>query len=237
MTSDSVCTGERAALRKAIAEQDTTKDAVRVAHDSTNRSAEQVRSAEKKLAAFGDVDSAILEHRAASFKSAAQGGPKPTLALPDDLVRRERARDEAASAVAAAKAAHASLAGELAAAEKALHRAEFKVSEAANHVLVAGAIEPGGALTRIWSDLWATIDMLNGLRASLHVKLPPDIVRTLESFGAMDHRMFAGGRNDQLTRAGQHWRSYHTALCKCADATQPDLTNERVSSAVINRVA
>jgi hypothetical protein len=36
----------------------------------------------------------------------------------------------------------------------------------------AGAIEPGTALTRIWRDLWGTIDMLNALRASLRLKLP-----------------------------------------------------------------
>jgi hypothetical protein len=237
MTTDSVSTGERAALRQAIAERDTAKEAARVARDSTDRSEEQVRSAERKLAAFGDVDDAILKHRAASFKSAAQGGPRPSLALPDDLVRRERARDEAASAVAAAKAAHASLAGELAAAERALQRAEFKVSETAYEVLAGGVIEPGRALTRIWTDLWGTIDILNALRASLRVKLPPEIVRTLDSFSAMDHRQFPGNRNEQLSRAVQHWRSYHAALCECADATQPDLNNESVSSAVINRVA
>lgn len=73
--------------------------------------------------------------------------------MPEDLVRRERARDEAASAVAAARAAHASLARELAAAERALERAEFKVSEAALEVLAAGVIEPGRALTRIWRSM------------------------------------------------------------------------------------
>jgi len=237
MTSDSVSSDERAALRQAIAERDTTKEVVRVARDSIDRSTEQVRSAERKLAAFGDVDDAILKHRAASFKSAAQGGPKPTLALPENLVRRERARDEAASAVAAAKAAHASLTGELAAVEKALHSAEFKVSETASEVMAAGVIEPGRALTRIWTDLWGTIDMLNALRASLRVKLPPEIVRTLDSFGAMDHRQFPGGRNEQLARAGQHWRSFHAALCRSADAAQPDSIHDGVPPSAVERVA
>jgi hypothetical protein len=54
-------------------------DAERGQCSEPKHSGEQVRSAEKKLAAFGDVDGAILKHRAASFKSAAQGGPTPTL--------------------------------------------------------------------------------------------------------------------------------------------------------------
>jgi len=237
MTSNSVPTSQRDALRKAIAERGAATEAVRVARDSADRSAEQVRTAERTLAAFGDVDNAILRHRAASFKNAAQGGPKPSLALPDDLLKKERGRDEAASAVAAVRVAHGSLVGELAEAQAALRKAERKVSELAGQVLVAETTEQGGALTDIWNSLWATIDMLNALRASLRIQLPREVVRTLQSFEAMDHRMFAGGRNDQLARAAEHWRSYHAALCESADATQPGLNNESISSAVINRVA
>jgi hypothetical protein len=79
--------------------------------------------------------------------------------------------------------------------------------------------------------------MLNALRTSLRVKLPPEIVRTLDGFASMDHRQFAGNFNGQLAKAAQHWRSYHAALCKSADATQPDLNDESASSAVLNRVA
>jgi hypothetical protein len=237
MTSNPVPTSERAALRKAIAEREAAKEAVRVAGETADRSAEQVRNAVKKLAGFGDVDDAILKHRAASFKSAAQGGAKPSLALPEDLVRRERARDEAASAVAAAKAAHASLASELAAAENVVRKAESKVSEMAAEILVAVAAEPGRALTELWNVLWGTIDALNALRASLLVKLPPEIIHTLQSFEAMDHRQFPGGRNEQLARAIQHWKAYHSGLCKNADAAEPNPINDGVSSAVVERVA
>ena len=66
---------------------DAAKEAVRVASETAERAKGLVAAAETKLAAFGDVDGAILAHRAASFKTAAQGGPKPSLALPDDLVR------------------------------------------------------------------------------------------------------------------------------------------------------
>jgi hypothetical protein len=109
--------------------------------------------------------------------------------------------------------------------------AELMVSEAVGEVLVAEAVEKGGTLTDIWNNLWATIDALNALRASLHVKLPPEIIRTLQSFEAMDHRQFPGGRNKQVTKAIQHWRAYHSGLCKGADATEPTTINDGVSSA------
>jgi len=236
MTTNPVST-ERAALRLAIAERNAAKEVARVASETGDRSQEQVRNAEARLAAFGNVDDAILKHRAASFKSAAQGGPKPSLALPDDLVRRERARDEAASAAAAANAAHASLASELTQAKSALRKAELKVSETAGQVLVAEAAERGRSLSDLWNGLWSTIDELNALRSSPHVKLPNDIIRTLQSFAAMDYRQFAGGRNQQLARADQHWRLYYVALCKSADATPPDPINDSVASVVVERVA
>jgi len=114
--------------------------------------------------------------------------------------------------------------------------AELMVSEAVGEVLVAEAVEKGRTLTDIWNNLWATIDALNALRASLHVKLPPEIIRTLQSFEAMDHRQFPGGRNEQVTKAIQHWRAYHSGLCKGADATEPTTINDGVSSAVVERM-
>jgi hypothetical protein len=233
----------REQLRLAIAERDTTaKEAARLAAETTERARGLLTTAQTRLAAFGDVDGEILAHRAASFKGAAQGGPKPSLALPDDLVRRERARDEAASAVAAAKVAYDTLSGELATAENALRKAELAVSEKAGAVLVAEIAEQGRSLIGIWGGLWATIDELNALRASLlrGVNLPPDIVRTLNSFEGMDHRQFPGNRNKQLARAAQFWRAYHVALVASADATAPNSIDDgefTSSAAVVERVA
>jgi hypothetical protein len=237
MTTDPAST-MRAALATAISERDTAKQALRIASESAERANELLQAAKVKLAAFGDVDHEILQHRAASFKAAVQRTiPKATLELPEELICRERARDEAAATVRAVQAAHTNLVGEFAEAQASWRKAERNVSEAANSVLVAEIAARGQALTDIWNNLWATIDSLNALRTSLHVKLPNDVIRTLNSFESLDHRQFPGGRNEQLARASQHWRSYHTALCKCADATQPDPNNESVSSAVTNRVA
>jgi hypothetical protein len=240
MTPRPALTTEREVLKRAIHERDTVKEALRVASETAAKAKELLRAAQAKLAAFGDVNDEILKHRAASYKSAAQGGPKPTLSLPEELLRRSRDRDDAASAVAAVQAAHASLAGELAAAESALHKAESKVSEKASEVLAAGAAEPGRALTEIWNEMWSTIDALNALRLALRVKVPADIVRTLQSFEAMDHRQFPGGRNAALATAAQHWKAYHAALCADADATAPDSIDgdgDASSAAVVERVA
>ena len=229
-------TSQRAALRKAIVEREAGREAVRTAGESADRAKQLLRAAEAKLIAFGDVDGAILKHRAASFKSAAQGGPTPSLALPAELLKRERARDEAASAVAAARAAHGSLVSELAEAQAALRKAETTVSELAGQVLIVETAEQGGALTAIWNDLWATIDALNALR-STGVQLPREVVRTLQSFEGMDHRQFPGNRNEQLVRAIQYWKAYRNALCASADATQPNPLDGGVTPAATERAA
>jgi hypothetical protein len=233
-------TTERDELRKAITEREVARETFRVSSETAAKAKELLKAAQAKLAAIGDVNEEILNCRAASFKRAAQGGPKPSLSLPDDLVRRSRARDDAAATVAATQAAYASLSGELATAEVALHKAEAKVSEKASAVLVAGAAEPGRNLNAIWNELWATIDALNALRLALRVKLPADIVRTLQSFEAMDHRGFPGGRNAALATAAQHWKAYHAALCADAEAQAPtshDGDGNASSAAVVERVA
>jgi hypothetical protein len=229
-------TSERLALRQAIARIGPAKEKVEVAGRSSERGKQFLRDAQRRLEQFGDVDDAILKHRAASFKSAAQGGPKPSLALPVDLVARERARDEALASVAAAKAAHSSLVGELAEAQAVLSKAESKVSELADQVLIAEIAEQGSALMAIWNNLWAAIDALNGLR-STGVQLPREVVRTLQSFEGMDHRQFPGNRNPQLARAIQYWKDYRNALCESADATQPYPIDGGVTPAAADCVA
>jgi hypothetical protein len=235
-TSNPASTSERLALRQAIALVEVTKEKVEVAGKSSERGKQFLRDAQRRLEQFGDVDAEIRDVRTTSFKNAAKGGPKPSLALPADLLKRERARDEAASAVAAARAAHGSLVGEFAEAQAALRKAESKVSELADQVLVAEIAEQGSALMAIWNDLWATIDALNGLR-SAGVQLPRQVILTLQSFGGMDHRQFPGNRNPQLARAVQHWKAYRDALCQSADATQPNPIDGGVTPAAAERVA
>jgi hypothetical protein len=224
---------ERAALRQAIAARDAAKEKVGLAEASAQSGKRMLQAAQGKLDKFGDVNGAILRHRAASFKDAAKGGPKPSLALPADLLNKERARDEAASEVAAAKAAHQSLIGELADVQSALRNAERNVSELAGRVLIAETAEAGSALTEIWHDLWETVDSLKGL-ASL-VQLPREVAQTLQSFDAMDHRQWPGNHNTQRAQAASHWGAYRLALCTSADATKP--FDDGSTPAAVERVA
>jgi hypothetical protein len=228
MTTTSI--NPRDALRNAIAERDTAKERLGVAAEVVERAKAQVAEADTKLRALGDVDAAILKHRAASFKSAAKGGPKPSLALPAELLKREKARDETASEAQAARAAHADLVGQFAEAQAALRSAEWKVTELASKVLVAETIDQGEALIEIWASLWAKIDSLKALSSS-GVKLPIEILNVVRGFDAQDHRQFAGGRNPQLARATQYWQRYRAALSNSADATGPEPIDDGASSA------
>ena len=227
-------TSERLALRQAIANIGPAKEKVENASNSSERGKQFLREAQYNLEQFGDVDDTILKHRAASFKKAAQGGPTPSLALPPELLKRECAREEAIASLAAAKAAHSSLARELAETQAVLSDAESKVWELAGKVLIAEIAEQGSALMTIWSDLWATIDELTALRST--VQLPREVVQTLNSFSGLDHRQFPGGRNPQLARSVQHWKAYREALCKSADAAESEPIDGDVTPAA-DRVA
>jgi hypothetical protein len=134
----------------------------------------------------------------------------------------------------AAKAARVSLVGEFAEAQAALRDVESRVLELAGTVLIAEIAEQGGGLMAIWNDLWATIDLLNGLRSM--VGLPREVVQTLNSFSGLDHRQWPGNWKPQLASAVQHWKAYLEALCKSADATQPDPIDGDVTPAA-DRVA
>ena len=217
--------GKGAALSKAIAERDAAREALRIASEASQRGRELLQAAEDKLRSFGDVDGAILTHRARSFKSAAQGGSKPSLALPDDLLKRERGRDEAASAVAAAQAATESLAADAARSEKALRQAERQVSERAVEILVAEGIDVAATLRAAWQDVWEKLDALNALAGAsvlAPVRLPPDVIKLLQTLSAFDHRQFAGGHNAALSQAREHWRNRHAELCRDADSEMPE---------------
>jgi hypothetical protein len=60
-------------------------------------------SAQRRLAALGDVDGAIREHHAEAYKAwATEGGERPALDVPAHLAERQRARDVAREEEAAA---------------------------------------------------------------------------------------------------------------------------------------
>jgi len=142
---------------------------------------------------------------------------------------------EAASAVAAAKAASASLVAELETAQKVLQQAEHRVSEAAATIIHEDAIKQAAALRQAWNVVWQLTDVLNALRGvPTSLPLPPDAVHLLHLIAGFDHRQFPGGRNVALGRAGERWRVWHQRLCEDPNAPRPD---DGASSAVVERVA
>jgi hypothetical protein len=231
---------QRAALSAAIAEREAKREALRLAQQTESRGRELLRAAGAKLAAFGDLDAVIVQHRATRIKDAAKGGPAANLDLPADLVHCRAARDEAREHFAANKAAVEGLKGDLAIAEKAFDRAKRNVSECASSVIAAHAAEQAAVLRAAWSNVWHLTDVLNALRGAwlpTRAELPPDAVRLLQLIAGIDFRQWAGGKNNALVRAGERWKGWHAALCRNPDAPMPESADDGVSSAAIHRVA
>jgi len=228
--------GQRAALQVAIAARVVAEERLRLARQAESRGSELLDAAEAKLAAFGDIDTAIIQHRAAKFKTAAAGGPAPDTRLPDDLETRRRGRDEARDVLAAAKAAHDSLVADVAQAQKAFQRAERLVDEAAQAILAQQAVLLAANLKATWAGVWHLFDTLSALPGSSE-QLPAEAVRILRMLPGIDHRQWAGGKNAALARAKERWKAWFAALLTDANAPVPDLVDDGASSAPVHRVA
>ena len=228
--------GQRVALQAAIAARLAAEGRLRLAQQAESRGFELLDAVEAKLAAFGDIDTAIIQHRAAKFKNAAAGGPAPDMCLPDDLATRQTRRDEARDALNAAKAAHESLVADVAQAQKALQRAERLVDEAAQAILAQEAALLAANLKASWASVWHLFDTLSALPGSSE-QLPAEAVRILRMLPGIDHRQWAGGKNPALARARERWKTWFAALLTDANAPVPDLVDDGVSSAPVNRVA
>jgi hypothetical protein len=232
----------RSALSVAISELKAKREALGLAQQAESRGAALLAAAEENLAAFGDVDAAIIQHRAGKFKhaAAAAGGPAPDMHLPEDLAARRHARNEALDVLTAAQSAHESLRADVAAAEKALERAERNVSECASAILAAHAAEQAIALKEAWATVWHQVDQLNALRGAwlpARAELPPDVVRLLQLIAGIDYRQWAGGKNSALARAGERWKAWHSKLCKDARAEISELSDDGASVRAVHRVA
>ena len=227
---------QRAELQDAIARRQAAEEQLSLAQQAESRGSELLEAAQTKLASFGDVDAAIVQHRAAKFKNAATGGPAPDMSLPDDLAKRRHGRDEARDVLAAAKAAHDSLVADVAQGQKALKRAERLVGDAAQAILNREAALLAANLKASWASVWHLFDTLSALPGSSQ-QLPADAVNILRMLPGIDHRQWAGGRNAALARAKERWKAWFEALLKDGAAPMPELVDDGVSSAPVNRVA
>jgi hypothetical protein len=231
----------RAALRAAIAERAVAEEQLRRAQQAEKRGHDLLDAAEAKVAVLGDVDDLILGHRADKIKQAAAGGPAPNMSLPDDLVERKAASDEAQAVLAAAKAAHQSLVADVAQAEAANRKAELKVSGCAVEILVAKGMLKAGALKLAWGKVWELNALAGcwwpGAGAPRRTELPAAAIRPLQVTAQYDHRQFAGNFNSGLKRSGERWRAWHAALCRDADAEMPEIVHDGASSTAVDSAA
>jgi hypothetical protein len=214
-------TRARFSLRSAIIERNAAKERLDLAQQAAERGHALLLDAENRLEKFADVDAEIVAFRAERFREAAtscRGAPPDSLALSPTLIAKERRRDEARGAVAAAKAAHASLVADVGYAEKAVRKAEQEVSGIAVEILIAEGTRKAAALRTLWRELWETQDAVSALLGARLGSLPAEAVALVQSIAGLDHRQFPGGRNASLVAAGAAWRRWHAALCADADA-------------------
>jgi hypothetical protein len=139
-------------------------------------------------------------------------------ALPPDLIEKRREKEDATEQRDAAAAALERLSADLEAAERKLSQAQSIVTARAGDVMVAEGVRQVAEVRTAWKAVWQLFDQLSALPATL----PPDCVGMLQALAAQDHRQHAGGANLAVRRAGQRWRSWHSALCDSADAEMPD---------------
>ena len=208
------------ALQAAIATRDAAREVVKKAGEAESRAEALLKTAERELARFDDLEQQILKYRTAHFERAARtDGPEPIPSkLPPDLLQKRAEKQEAVEQRDAAQTALDQLSADLEAAERKMSQAQGIVTARANDVMVAEGVRQVAEVRAAWRKVWALFDQLSAFPATL----PPDCVGMLQALAAQDHRQFPGNRNNGLAEAGQCWRSWRDALCQDADAEMPD---------------
>src|ERR1700739_2972383 len=131
----------RTALREAVADRESAQQRLALAKQAEQCGDELCFARRQELAAFDDVELAIVNFRAEAFKSAIFGAEASELELPSDIALRRAGRDEARDRLDAAKAAQDDLVADVARAENELGEVSEKVAIAAIGVLVAEAAQ------------------------------------------------------------------------------------------------
>jgi hypothetical protein len=215
----------RAVLRTAVADRESAQERLALAKQAEQRGEELCCARRQELAAFDDVELAIVNFRAEAFKSAISGGDASEPELPDDIALRRAMRDEAQSHLDAAKAAQDELVADVARAENALGEMSEKVAIAAIGVLVAEAAQQADALTKLWEDLLQNYDRLRALAdcrlqyaGGLHpIGLPANITAALKTMTQAS----GNGSSQRAAQAGELWCRWFKALLDDPDAAEP----------------
>jgi hypothetical protein len=215
----------RAVLRTAVADRESAQERLALAKQAEQRGDELCFARRQELAAFDDVELAIVNFRAEAFKSAICGAEASELELPSDIALRRVGRDEAQNHLDAAKAAQDDLLADVARAENALGEVSEKVAIAAIGVLVAEAAQQAEALTDLWENLLQNYDRLRALAdcrlqygGGLHpISLPANITAVLKTLTQAG----GNGSSQRAAQAGELWCRWFKALLDDPDAAEP----------------
>jgi hypothetical protein len=151
-------------LRAAITEREERERRVKMATDALARANDLLHDAQVRLTEFAGVDEAIAAYRADRVKAwAGLGGEKPSMGVPENLIARRQARDEAGEEVSAAQSTCKALSTELTSAKAALAEAERGVREAALLVLFEEAERIAARLEVAKREVWRLANQLRGL--------------------------------------------------------------------------
>jgi hypothetical protein len=223
-------TQPREILRAAIAERDEWQRRVEVATATLARATDLLREAESRLAEFSAVDEEIVSHRADKIKDwAGSGGKKPNATLPENLIARRKARNEASEDVACAQFAAKSLADDLDAAKATLASAACSTRDVTLSVVFEEAEVIAARLAAAKREMW---DLASQLRGLAQIWLPNGTDQTLKPIQLPSQVLSSLTSEEPQTPPNQRpeakqeaaWRSFHTALL-----ADPEVTFEGTS--------
>jgi hypothetical protein len=225
-------TSPRERLRTAIAERELRQRRVEASCAALDRATNLLRENEASVAGFADVENAILSARADTMKTWARtGGTKPDMQVPEHLMARRKAREEAAENFDAAKVACERLSSESEAARSSLAASERAAQEAALLVMVAEAERIAARLETVKEEFWQLTFELRGIArfwapSGLTIRpihLPPDVLATATL--ATRERQYPAGASPEVQQTAA-WRSFFECLLADADATREIVKGE-----------
>jgi hypothetical protein len=208
----------REILRNAITERDLRQKRFDAAEVALARAELMLCEAEQNLSTFADVEEQIASHGAnIVMASIGTGDKSANLSLPETIVARRTARDEAREIVATAKSAHKTLSNEQDAAKAPLAEANSSVCQASQLVMIEDAERIAARLQSAKREVW---DLAAQLRGLSELWLPDKTTQSLRPFPLSPSIVDTiGTQEPQYAFAARPevkhtttWRSFYTEL-------------------------
>jgi hypothetical protein len=214
-------TNPRDALRTAISARGTAATTEANAARAAVRAKQMLEDAERELSTRAGVDEEIAAHRADEIRGwAANGGKRPSDALPPHLAAKKESKINAEAKVSAARSTHELLNKELVAASGRHQDEQENVRRAAAAVMTAEAASLVEGLWRAKEAVWALTDKLTALGyVRINPKQPIALPQgTIEALGAQPP-MLASNVPKPVTIQRERFEKYLAALCDNPEAS------------------